>query len=94
MSSMGCDDVNANRGISTDLVNAIVNGNASTASSWESASADEIVKKLQSIYSSLQPKPAAYIVTDNRGKHYLVFAGSVEHENAVMFKYDIKPLYE
>lgn len=38
--------------------------------------------------------PAAYIVTDNRGKRYLVFAGSVEHENAVMFNYDIKPLYE
>lgn len=39
-------------------------------------------------------EPAAYIVTDNRGKRYLVFAGSVEHENAQMFGYEIKPLYE
>lgn len=38
--------------------------------------------------------PSAYIVTDNRGKRYLVFAGSVEHDNAVMFNYEIKPLYE
>lgn len=41
-----------------------------------------------------QRKVAAYIVTDNRGKRYLVFAGSVEHENAQMFGYEIKPLYE
>lgn len=39
-------------------------------------------------------KPAAYIVTNNRGKRYLVFADSVEHVNAVMFGYEIKPLYE
>lgn len=39
-------------------------------------------------------EPAAYIVTDNRGKRYLVFAGSVEHDNAQMFGYEIKPLYE
>lgn len=38
--------------------------------------------------------PVAYIVTSNRGKRYLVFAGSVEHENAQMFGYEIKPLYE
>lgn len=39
-------------------------------------------------------EPVAYIVTNNRGKRYLVFAGSVEHENAQMFGYEIKPLYE
>lgn len=38
--------------------------------------------------------PSAYIVTDNRGLRYLVFAGSVEHQNAIMFGYQIKPLYE
>ena len=38
--------------------------------------------------------PAAYIVTDSRGKRYLVFAGSTEYDNAVMFNYEIKPLYE
>lgn len=41
-----------------------------------------------------QRKVAAYIVTDNRGKRYLVFAGGIEHENARMFGYEIKPLYE
>lgn len=40
-----------------------------------------------------QSEPSAYIVTDNRGKRYLVFAGSVEHENATMFKYDMEALY-
>ena len=40
-----------------------------------------------------QRKVVAYIVTDNRSKRYLVFAGSVEHENAVMFKYDMEALY-
>ncbi len=39
-------------------------------------------------------EPSAYIVTDNRGRRYLVFAGSVEHENAQMFGYETKPLYE
>lgn len=39
-------------------------------------------------------KPAAYIVTNNRGKRYLVFADSVEHVNAVLFKYSMRPLYE
>lgn len=39
-------------------------------------------------------EPAAYIVTNNRGKRYLVFADSVEHQNARMFGYEIKPLYE
>lgn len=41
-----------------------------------------------------QSEPSAYIVTDNRGRRYLVFAGSVEHDNAQMFGYEIKPLYE
>ena len=39
-------------------------------------------------------KPAAYIVTNNRGKRYLAFADSVEHVNAVLFKYSMRPLYE
>lgn len=38
--------------------------------------------------------PKAYIITSNRGRRYLAFAGSVEHQNAVMFGYKIKPLYE
>ena len=37
--------------------------------------------------------PVAYIVTDNRGKRYLVFADSVEHENAQMFGYVMEALY-
>ena len=41
-----------------------------------------------------QRKVAAYIVTDNRGKRYLVFAGSVEHQNAIMFGYKMRALYE
>lgn len=39
-------------------------------------------------------KPYAYEVTDKRGKKYLVFADSVAHNNAVMFGYQLKPLYE
>lgn len=39
-------------------------------------------------------EPAAYIITSNRGRRYLAFAGSVEHQNAAMFGYKIKPLYE
>ena len=38
--------------------------------------------------------PYAYEVTDNRGRKSLVFAGSVAYNNAVMFKYILKPLYE
>lgn len=39
-------------------------------------------------------EPTAYIITSNRGRRYLAFAGSVEHQNAVMFGYKIKPLHE
>lgn len=39
-------------------------------------------------------EPAAYIITSNRGRRYLVFAGSVEHQNAVMFGYKMRALYE
>lgn len=39
-------------------------------------------------------KPYAYEVTTNRGTTYLVRAGSVAHNNAVMFGYKLKPLYE
>lgn len=38
-------------------------------------------------------KAVAYIVTNNRGKRYLVFADSVEHVNAVMFGYKLEALY-
>lgn len=38
-------------------------------------------------------EPAAYIVTNNRGKRYLVFADSVEHQNARMFGYKMEALY-
>lgn len=38
-------------------------------------------------------EPAAYIITSNRGRRYPAFAGSVEHRNAVMFGYEMKPLY-
>ena len=38
-------------------------------------------------------KPAAYIITSNRGRRYLVFAGSVEHQNAIMFGYKMEALY-
>lgn len=39
-------------------------------------------------------EPAAYIITSNRGRRYLVFAGSVEHQNAAMFGYEMRALYE
>lgn len=39
-------------------------------------------------------EPAAYIITSSRGRRYLAFAGSVEHQNAAMFGYEMKPLYE
>lgn len=39
-------------------------------------------------------EPAAYIITSNRGRRYLVFAGSVEHQNAIMFGYKMRALYE
>lgn len=38
--------------------------------------------------------PYAYEVTTKRGVTYLVRAGSVAHDNAVMFGYRLKPLYE
>lgn len=38
--------------------------------------------------------PYAYEVMDNRGRKSLVFVGSVAYNNAVMFKYNLKPLYE
>lgn len=39
-------------------------------------------------------QPTAYIITDNRGKRYLVFTGSIEHQNAIMFGYKMRALYE
>lgn len=39
-------------------------------------------------------EPTAYIITSNRGRRYLAFAGSVEHQNACLFKYSVRPLYE
>ncbi len=38
--------------------------------------------------------PYAYEVTTNRGHKYLVYAGSTEYDNAVMFGYTLKPLYQ
>lgn len=38
-------------------------------------------------------EPAAYIITSNRGRRYLAFAGSVEHKNATMFGYKMEALY-
>lgn len=38
-------------------------------------------------------EPAAYIITSNRGRRYLAFAGSVEHQNAIMFGYKMEALY-
>ena len=45
-------------------------------------------------HKRVSSEPVAHVVTDNRGKRYLVFSGSVEHQNAIMFGYDINPLYE
>lgn len=39
-------------------------------------------------------EPAAYIITSNRGRRYLVFAGSVEYQNAILFNYTMRALYE
>lgn len=39
-------------------------------------------------------EPAAYIITSNRGRRYLAFAVSVEHQNATMFGYKMRALYE
>ena len=38
-------------------------------------------------------EPAAYIITSNRGRRYLAFAGSVEHQNAAMFGYKMEARY-
>lgn len=38
--------------------------------------------------------PYAYEVTTDLGTTYLVRAGSVEHVNAVILGYRLKPLYE
>lgn len=43
---------------------------------------------------AMKREPVAYIITSNRGRRYLAFAGSVEHQNAIMFGYEMKPLYE
>lgn len=38
-------------------------------------------------------EPVACIITSNRGRSYLAFAGSVEHQNAAMFGYKMEVLY-
>lgn len=38
--------------------------------------------------------PYAWEVTTNRGDTYLVYANSTEYDNAVMFGYTLKPLYQ
>ena len=48
----------------------------------------------QSVYGEVMKRePAAYIITSNRGRRYLAFAGSVEHQNAAMFGYKMEALY-
>lgn len=42
---------------------------------------------------AMKREPAAYIITSNRGCRYLAFAGSVEHQNAIMFGYKMEALY-
>ncbi|QHJ80784.1 MAG: hypothetical protein [Bacteriophage sp.] len=42
----------------------------------------------------MQTLPYAYEVTSRRGKKYLILHGSTEHDNALLFKYQLKPLYE
>jgi hypothetical protein len=42
---------------------------------------------------AMKREPAAYIITSNRGRRYLAFAGSVEHQNATMFGYKMEALY-
>lgn len=49
---------------------------------------------LRDYHSPRLGEPIAYIITSNRGRRYLAFAGSVEHQNATMFGYEMKPLYE
>ena len=44
-------------------------------------------------YTPRFEEPAAYIITSNRGRRYLALAGSVEHQNAVMFGYKMEALY-
>lgn len=44
-------------------------------------------------HTPMLSEPAAYIITSNRGRRYLAFAGSVEHQNAVMFGYKMEALY-
>jgi len=44
--------------------------------------------------TSTQMTPYAYEVTTNRGDTYLVYANSTEYDNAVMFGYTLKPLYQ
>lgn len=63
-------------------------------SAWKDMSSEQIINAMIAINESLQPKPTAYIVTPSRGDPYLVFAGSTAHDDAALFKYDMRPLYE
>lgn len=45
------------------------------------------------VHKRFAREPVAYVVTDNRGKRYLAFAGGVEYKNAVMFGYQMEELY-
>lgn len=95
MSSMNCDDIRANPGCNDEL-SKLISGKATDAtakSAWGSLTPDEIVGEMISAGKKLMSSPSAYIVTDNRGKRYLVFAGSVEHKNAQMFGYTMEALY-
>lgn len=51
---------------------------------------DDILDQLDAPTQS----PYAYEVTPKRGNKYLVYANSTEYDNAVMFGYTVKPLYQ
>lgn len=95
MSSMNCDDIRANPGCNDEL-SKLISGkttDVTAKSTWENLTADEIVGEMLSVGKKLMSSPSAYIATDNRGKRYLVFADSVEYENAQMFGYSMEALY-
>ena len=55
--------------------------------------AESLRDKLLSYGPFSHDERAAYIITSNRGRRYLAFAGSVEHQNAAMFGYKMEALY-
>lgn len=43
-------------------------------------------------FGVIMPKIIAYETVTRKGKKMLVYAGSVEHENAILFKQPLEPL--